>query len=353
MNKTNLVNDRAILNNFLAVWTLKRVQNMELHEYVSIKDTETFCQYVETKTRPLGSIKGLNSIKFGIYKRKDKTKRPQKAVSDDTHSWLKYYGTAKIDAFRRIKEDLIKIIISAQKLEFEEIDQIHLHNIFKWKVAFLYSNEGFIPIFNKVVLHLIASNLGMKITGKTEYSEIHRYIAKTKPAGISVYDYMRKLYSEYRIEQGTEKKEKSTKRKSRKGTKTRNSESQTRKGTKEYIAEQFHNELQEKLGKYLSIKYGDANVIFEENYVDVKVIQPEEIYYYEVKTAGYAEDCIKQGIGQLLSYSFYENDSRKKNLIIFGKNNPTVAEYELIEFIKNECQGIRFDYLSLEEIENE
>lgn len=352
MVKMNLNNDRAILNDFRKVWTLERVQSMELDEYVNVKNPETFCQYVETRTTSLGSIKGLNSIKFGIYKRSDKTKNPTNAFSDNTHSWLKYYGNKKNDAFSKIKNDLIKIIEAAQKLEFEKIDSIHLHNIFKWKVAFLYSNEGFIPIFKKEALHIIAKKLGMEISKYTQYSEIHRYIAKNKPVGISVYDYMRELYTNYKIDQNTEKKA-TTKRKYRKGTKAKNTANQNRKGTEEYIATQFHNELQEKLKIYLSNKFGEKKVILEENYVDVKVTQPDEIYYYEVKTAGFAEDCIKQGIGQLLSYSFFENDPREKNLIIFGKNKPTPDEINFINFVKGKLKGLGFNYLSLEEIENE
>lgn len=351
MKKSDLINDRAILNDFLKAWPLERVEKMSIDEYVNVGDTETFCQYIETKTRPLGSINGLNSIKFGIYKRGNISKEPKKAISDNTHSWLPFYGDNKLAAFEKIKSDLIRVIVAAQRQEFDEIDDIHLYSIFKWKVAFLYSSEGFIPIFNKEALHLIASNLGLKVNNKTKYSEINKFIASTKPSGISVYDYMSKLYSEYRIKQNIEKSP--SKRKSRKGTKSRNTTSQHRKGTGEYIAEQFHNELQEKLEKYLTNIYGEENVIFEENYVDVKVNQPTEIHYYEVKTAGFAEDCIKQGIGQLLSYTFYESDNRKKKLIIFGKNKPTKAEYKFIDFVKSQFQGIEFDYLSLKDIEQE
>ncbi len=351
MNKTELNNDRAILTEFLKTWPLERVEKMSLDEYVNIKDPETFCQYVETKTRPLGSIKGLNSIKFGIYKRGDVKKRPKNAISDEAHTWLPFFGNEKFSSFDKVKSDLIEIIVAAQRLDLERIDNIHLHNIFKWKVAFLYSNEGFIPIYKKEALHLIATNLGLKITNKTKYSEIHTFIASTKPTGISVYDYMRKLYSEYRIEQKIDIKEPTKKRKSRKGTKKRNTNNQHRKGTNEYVAEQFHNELQEKLEIYLSEKFGESNVILEENYVDVKVTLPNEIHYYEVKTAGFAEDCIRQGIGQLLSYAHFENDKRKKQIIIFGKNKPTISENSFIDFVRSEIKNIEFNYLSLSEIE--
>lgn len=352
MNKANLIKDRAILQDFLKTWSLENVQTMTLDEYVNIKDPNTFCQYVETKTRYLGSIKGLNSIKFGIYKRGDVNKRPKNAISDDTHSWLSYYGQNKNEAFENIKSDLIEVIVAAQRQDFEKIDDIHLHSIFKWKVAFLHSNESFIPIYKKDALHLIAKSLGMTVNNKTKYSEIHRYIAKTKPSGMSVYDYMRELYSKYRIEKKDEKKEPSARRKKRKGTKQKNKESQHRKGTGEYVAEQFHNELQEKLEIYLSQKYGESNVILEENYVDAKVELPKEIIYYEVKTAGFAEDCIRQGIGQLLSYVHFENDSRKKKIIIFGKNTPTESEKKFIEFVEAQFDKIEFEYMSLYEIEN-
>ncbi|MBK8396303.1 MAG: hypothetical protein IPL26_13850 [Leptospiraceae bacterium] len=45
---------------------------MQLQDYVGLKNKDAFCQWVETKTRLLGSIKGLTSIKFGIYERDSK-----------------------------------------------------------------------------------------------------------------------------------------------------------------------------------------------------------------------------------------------------------------------------------------
>lgn len=65
------------------------------------------------------------------------------------------------------------------------------------------------------------------------------------------------------------------------------------------------------------------------------------------------EDCIKQGIGQLLSYVHFENDRRKKKLIIFGKNAPTESEKKYINFIKKLFQKVDFEYMSLEDIESQ
>jgi vacuolar-type H+-ATPase subunit C/Vma6 len=69
---------KELLDEFLNRWTIENVQNLTLPEYVGLGNKDTFCQWVETKTRMLGSIKGMTSIKFGIYQRKDLTKKPKK-----------------------------------------------------------------------------------------------------------------------------------------------------------------------------------------------------------------------------------------------------------------------------------
>jgi len=62
---------REILRQFLDRWSANEVRQMTLEQYVSVGDKDTFCQWLETKTRVLGSIKGVYSWKFGIYKRQD------------------------------------------------------------------------------------------------------------------------------------------------------------------------------------------------------------------------------------------------------------------------------------------
>ena len=73
--ETNIELSREILfEEFHNRWKIEDIKNMKLEDYVSVGDKDTFCQWLETKTRQLGSIKGINSSKFGIYKRGDKTK---------------------------------------------------------------------------------------------------------------------------------------------------------------------------------------------------------------------------------------------------------------------------------------
>jgi hypothetical protein len=101
---------REVLHSFLERWTIERVESMTLKEYVSVGNKDTFCQWLETKTRPLGSIKGLTSSKFGIYKRVNRNKKPKILASDSEYSWQKYYGDTSSEAFKKIKEEPAKPI---------------------------------------------------------------------------------------------------------------------------------------------------------------------------------------------------------------------------------------------------
>ncbi len=81
-----------LLDLFLGRWTIENGLDMTLEEYVGLGNKDTFCQWIETRTRIYGSIKGMTSIKFGIYERKDLAKRPKSYNNDEKYSWLKGYG---------------------------------------------------------------------------------------------------------------------------------------------------------------------------------------------------------------------------------------------------------------------
>ncbi|HZL78542.1 MAG TPA: hypothetical protein VFC17_06790 [Candidatus Limnocylindrales bacterium] len=84
---------REILYDFLDRWPVDEVKQMTLDQYVSVGNPDTFCQWVETKTEDLGNIKGpAGSIKFGIYKRTDKNKKPRNHDNNEEYSWQKSFN---------------------------------------------------------------------------------------------------------------------------------------------------------------------------------------------------------------------------------------------------------------------
>ncbi len=307
---------KELLDAFLNRWDLEDVQNLTLPKYVSVGNKDTFCQWVETKTRMLGSIKGMTSIKFGIYERKDPNKKPKNYADDNMYSWLRGYGQNRKEAFENVKSDVLKIIDLSEKGKFDKIDEIILPDLFKWKVAFLYSNERLIPIYKREVLFKIANHFGLKTNRRTKISEIQELMISRKTVTQNVYEYMRDLYNRF----GRGKEEiagrknnsgMSQRKRKKAGGNSRNTQSQVRTVTRSYVAEQKHNKIQEKLRILLEKEYGVKNVILEENYVDIKLIRPNYLGFYEVKSSSFASECIKEALGQISLLSPHIGVARK------------------------------------------
>ncbi|WP_299223864.1 hypothetical protein [uncultured Psychroserpens sp.] len=358
-----LYEDEKLLKEFLDRWPLSEVKKITIEEYTDVNNRFTFTQWVENQTRPLGSINGISSLKFGIYKRRDpKKKSKSKAYSNDIYSWIKSYGESDFDAnvvFEQVRDRVVKVIEYAQQLDFESIEKVDgIYNLFKWKVAFLYSGQSMIPVFNRDVLLRFTRELKMEHTKKVEYAKMHRYLYDKKPPNLSVFNFMRKLFHEAGLldEKDKPKPIKPRKRnRSRKATNKLNTEDQFRKGTEETITVQHHKKFQERLYEYLDSKYPNANISFEKNFIDLLLVSNSEVHYYEVKTALTSETCIKQGLGQLLSYSFYEEQVEKKHkglkkkIVIVGQLKAKEYDLEFINYV-NESLNVNFEYLSLEEI---
>jgi hypothetical protein len=341
---------RDILNNFLERWPLESVKKLTLQNYVSVGNKDTFCQWVETKTKDLGNINGMiGSKKFGIYKRKENGIIPKKYDSDKEFSWQKNLNcSSRTLAFNYVKDSIEKIIVASEKGNFEIIDNINLSDLFKWKVAYLYSNERLISIFKRDVLFKIAKHFGLETTKSTKISEIQELMILNKPSQQSIYEYSSELYQKF----GKTKKSKKIKTKTstpriRRSSTTRNTEDQSRKGATSYIATQKHNKLQLALRNVLIKKYGKVNVLLEENNVDAKVILKDKILMFEIKSASYATECIRQALGQIFSYSHFDKDKRKKQLIVVGQFPPNIDDLKFINYLKTNLK-IEFDYQNIE-----
>jgi hypothetical protein len=337
-----------IYNDFHARWPVDVVRQMTLNQYVAVGDKDTFCQWLETRTRPLGSIKGLYSWKFGIWERSDKSKLPQKNYYyDEKYSWQKVFGHERDEAFNNIKSEILQIIDYSEKGRFERIDQLQLTQFVKWKIAYLYSNERLIPIFKKEILARIAEHFGLTTNYDTPYSEIQRVMVGNKPARLSsVYDYMMELCAKF----GSAKEETETgkrRRPTRRAAKEKNIQTQTRQGSAAHIAEQKHNKLQERLKNKLVAEFGEQNVFMEENHVDIRVVQPGKIDFYEVKSSAYASNCIREALGQIFFYAHQEKDKRLKRLIIAGQYPPNKDEIEFMEYVKKNL-NLDFSYESID-----
>ena len=146
---------------FLNEWPLSRIRDLKLEEYTNL-DKTSFCYWVEAKTNLLGSIWGGSSYKFGIYKRRDKSKEVVNGnrMTDDEYVWHSKYGKTREEAFSTIKLILLEIVESAQNNDLESIDKINLGDAYKWKIAFLYNDFKIVNIYKWDNLYNAAEFLG-------------------------------------------------------------------------------------------------------------------------------------------------------------------------------------------------
>ena len=145
----SLEEQKSLLNQFLERWPVEKISQLTLEEYIDVDNNDTFAYWLEHKTRELGSIRGGDASKFGIYKRKQPPKGNRKHISHgELYSWVSRFGNSEEDAFENVKAKLIDIIRLVGADDLEGIDNIDLGDTLKWKVAFLYQNQGTPALLN-------------------------------------------------------------------------------------------------------------------------------------------------------------------------------------------------------------
>lgn len=141
---------------FLKAFPLKSLPRLELDDYVIGHQRPTFCAHVEAKTRPWANIQGATSEKFGIYFGKTKTDLQKK------YRFTRRFGETRDDAFRSVKAAVLQLIRlgEASQLDFTEIDNNPLSQMFKAKILSLYFPDRFLNVCSADHLELLGAELG-------------------------------------------------------------------------------------------------------------------------------------------------------------------------------------------------
>jgi len=337
----------TIKNEFLNRWPVEKVRNISLEEYSTFGENDTFSNWVENKIGILGSS-GISAFKFGIfgYNTNIPNYYTSRYLQDEKYSWEAKFGNNRSEVFKKVKKEIVSIIEFIENGKISEIEDLNLNSLYRWNIAFLYSNERLIPFYSVNSLYNIAHDMGYK--GKKRISEMQNFIVQNKPALMSVFEY-RQLYDNKGIKNIINEKFEPFKIENgkRKPAIQKNTETQIKIVSSCSIVEQKHNKLQTKLYEKLIKEYGSNNVLLEENFVDIKLLQSHKITFFEVKSASYASECIKELLGQLLSYCYKDNDKRSKKIVVAGQFPPTNKDIEFINFIKS-IINIEFEYISID-----
>ena len=97
-------------------------------------------------------------------------------------------------------------------------------------------------------------------------------------------------------------------------------------------------QIQNALHAYLASQFGKENVSVEQRipkrFVDLAVRKDSELWYYEVKTAQSAKQCIREALGQLLEYSYWPGMREADRLIVVGEEAPTADSRRYVSVLR-------------------
>lgn len=159
---------RDLLKKFLGMFN--DLNKLQLKDYTGNGDNrEDFTYWVEWKLDCFGGIKGGSSYKFGIYKYNEKPAERQGYTSDDQYAWATKYvkngGNNHEEAYKTIKTAIIQVVdaVKGEIIDYKKIEEVDLGEAYKWKIAFLFSNNKLIPVYKKNVLELAAKRIGVEL----------------------------------------------------------------------------------------------------------------------------------------------------------------------------------------------
>ena len=181
---------------FQAAFPLEKLEEMTLDQYTNLNKDDSFCYWIESRTHQLGSFWGGSLYKFGIHRfQKAPAEGDPRIMADDEYAWYSNYGaTNREEAFAIVKAAIIKVANAARKGEYELIDEVtELGNSYKWKIAFLYSDEKLIPYYKKKYLLSLSKALGGEFKNSTPTSEIQKFLI-SQQKGKNIYDYTAELW---------------------------------------------------------------------------------------------------------------------------------------------------------------
>ncbi|MCH1929552.1 AAA family ATPase [Shewanella sp. A25] len=170
---------QSLWDSFLVRWPRESLKDLTLEDYVSVNDQDTFTYWLETKTRPIGSIQGNTSAKFGIYKRGNSSKpNTQKGIKNGAeYSWWEKFGGNEAEAFNSVKNNILTVANAAAVGDLDTIEKIDISPMVKWKIAFLYQNQQQPSIINTFSNSMLKRLVG----GKGEsYGDMYRKLIAEK-----------------------------------------------------------------------------------------------------------------------------------------------------------------------------
>ena len=185
-----------IYTSFQTQFPIEKLKSLTLEEYTNLDRDNSFCYWLETKTESLGSIWGGSAYKFGIFRIAGDIKPSNKAKNDGVYAWYTKYGDDAKTAYSAILKNIIAVAEAAQSHNFQLIDSIDLGPSYKWKIAFLYSNNSLLSIYAQDGLRYLSKKYGLENYKKAKISELQAFLI-SKAEGKDLFEFSNQLWTEW------------------------------------------------------------------------------------------------------------------------------------------------------------
>ncbi len=158
-----------IRQQFLTLFPKDKIMEMKLSDYAIGTKGEnknwdkTFCYFLETRLKPLGSILGATSLKFGVYWEK----------ANHKYVFAKGYikDRTEDEAFTEIKKEIASLIKLGAEKDFKKIQENSISPMFKSKILVTYYPEQYLNIYDKDDIDSILSKLNIPFSVKLPLEE--------------------------------------------------------------------------------------------------------------------------------------------------------------------------------------
>lgn len=188
----------GVYESFHNSWNLEKIQKMTLQEYANLGNEDSFCYWLEYRSKELGQIGGTALHKFEIWRPRDaKDFKDQRFTHDHTYAWASGWGKTAEEAFSKIRNTIVALVTQAQTNNWEAIENLKFNSLAKWKIAFLFSNKQLLPVYSRRAVLAIARGLGKTFTVRDRLLDIQQYIISQKPDMEDMVEFAHRVYTLY------------------------------------------------------------------------------------------------------------------------------------------------------------
>lgn len=202
-NKENiekeLNNDIKLHKEFLSLFSIEKIKNMTIDEYV-IGKSNSFCWWVEPNLSNLGDIRGgrLTAYsRFGLYF----NKKTNGYVFGNKITKKTKFGNNKEEIFKNIIQKILYLLDDLEKKNYDELIKNELNPLFKNKLIYLYDSENWIPIYGNDDLNIILSIFEIQFDKNDDRinkrRKLFEFFKSLNRSDITPLLFMKFIYSEY------------------------------------------------------------------------------------------------------------------------------------------------------------